>query len=347
MILVFIFFILKSFDKGKKFSKFVGRMERLKIAVICGGDSSEKEVSLRSGAQVFESLDRTKYDPTLVEISAKGWWASNSGQPIDKNDFSVEGQPFDYALIMIHGTPGENGVLQGYLDLLKVPYSSPSLDCSALTFNKTLCKLAVRAIEGINLSREIVIRRGEKIDTNHIIKELGLPLFVKPNASGSSCGVSKVKCEQDIEQAVREALKEGDVVLLEEYIQGMEVSQGVMICRDEEFVLPITELVSHNEFFDYQAKYTVGMSEEITPARLDDDVAQRVSCLTLAIYKTLACKGVVRVDYIIKEGRPYFIEVNTVPGMSAQSIIPQQWAAIGLTMGQGFDKIIESTYSKR
>ncbi|MEG2864874.1 MAG: D-alanine--D-alanine ligase family protein [Mucinivorans sp.] len=318
-------------------------MKKLRIAVICGGDSSEMEVSLRSGAAVFESLDRTKYDPMIVELSKNGWYALPERVGVDKNDFSVDGVRFDYALLMIHGTPGENGVLQGYFDLLGIPYSSPGVETSAVTFNKVLTKLVISSIGEVGLAREISLDRDEKYDTAEIVRSLGLPLFVKPNASGSSCGVSKVKCEQDLHAAIDGAFMESDQVLMEEYIEGVEISQGVMICGDTEYVLPATELVSENEFFDYQAKYTPGMTHEITPARIEKSVADLVSRITLQAYKRLHCRGVVRMDYIIKGGVPYFIEVNTIPGMSKQSIIPQQWAAVGLTMGAGLDLIISST----
>ncbi|MEG0602780.1 MAG: D-alanine--D-alanine ligase family protein, partial [Mucinivorans sp.] len=300
-------------------------MKRLKIAVVFGGDSSEREISLVSGAAVFESLDRAKYDPMLVEISKHGWYALPGHEAIDKNDFSVGGIPFDYVLIMIHGTPGENGVLQGYFDLLGVPYSGPGLEASAITFNKKLCKHVVREIKGVALAREISLVRGASYDSGQIVAELGLPLFVKPNASGSSCGVSKVKRVEELDRAIAAAFAEGDSVLLEEYIRGVEISQGVMICGGKEYIMPATELVSENEFFDYEAKYTVGKTHEITPARISKTVASSVLRISLEAYSLLACRGVVRMDYIIKDEVPYFIEVNTVPGMSKQSIIPQQW----------------------
>lgn len=318
-------------------------MERLKVAVLFGGDSSEAEVSRRSAAQVFDCLDRTLFDPVLVSLSSGGWTTVPDGLVVDKNDFSAGGEKLDYALIVIHGTPGENGILQGYLDLVGVPYSSCSVGVSALTFNKSLCKLSLHGMPEMQFSKEIVVNRGEKIDPRKIVQRLGLPLFVKPNASGSSCGVSKVKREQEIQGAIQAAFKEGDTVLLEEYIEGVEVSQGVMICDKEIFVLPITELVSKNEFFDYQAKYTVGMTQEITPARISAVVAHKISTATLAAYQSLGCRGIVRIDYIIKDEKPYFIEVNTVPGMSAESIVPQQWAYIGMTMGEAYTKIINST----
>lgn len=319
-------------------------MKKMQIAVLAGGDSSEAEVSLRSATQVYESLDRDLFDPQIVVLTHNSWKTDN-GQQIDKNDFSFttpDGQKvkFDYALIMIHGTPGENGILQGYFELLGIPYSSCNTEVSALTFNKSLCKLALSGVQGVNLAREITMKQADRIDSQRYIAELGLPFFIKPNASGSSFGVTKVKRQEDIAQAIETALTESKMALIEEYIEGTEVSQGVMIIGGQEFIMPVTELISKNEFFDYQAKYTDGMTQEITPARIPADVTETLNRTTLEIYRTLGCSGVVRIDYIIREGKPYFIEVNTVPGMSRNSIIPQQWRTMGYTMQQAFTMII-------
>lgn len=314
------------------------------IAIIAGGDSSEYEVSLRSSRAVAQALSEYNFRTTIVNLSKKGW-ATEYGCEIDRNDFSFKNstgakENFDAALIMIHGTPGENGILQGYFELIGMPYTGCSVEVSALTFNKSITKLAVKNIAGINLAREILMSKGDPIESNHIIKELGLPLFVKPNASGSSCGVTKVKMVEQLVPAIETALKECDAVLLEEFIEGTEVSQGVMLVEGEMTVLPMTELMPNAEFFDYQAKYTPGGTEEITPARISNDLTAQISAVTERVYKTLGCRGVVRVDYIIKESKPYFIEINTNPGMSNASIVPQQWAYIGLTMGQAWTKII-------
>lgn len=316
------------------------------IAIIAGGDSSEYEVSLRSAHAVCDSLDRSKFAPLIVHLGSKGWHLL-SGEVIDKNDFSFTDpsgtkHTFDFALIMIHGTPGENGILQGYFELIGMPYSGCSVEVSAVTFNKRLTKSIVRNIEGLNLAKEIVLSKADAINPAQIVENLGLPLFVKPNASGSSCGVTKVKTAQQVLPAIEAAFAESDQVLIEEFIEGVEVSQGIMILSDKEYVLPITELVAHNEFFDYQAKYTPGMTDEITPARIAPQTAELVGKITLEAYRMLGCRGVVRVDYIIKEGRPYFIEVNTNPGMSNASIVPQQWLYAGLTMGQAWEMIINS-----
>ncbi len=314
----------------------------IKVAVIAGGNSSEREVSLRSAKQVFESLDRELYTPYLIDL--KEISMTCNGVEINKNDFSLpDVGRLDYALIVVHGTPGENGILQGYLDLVGVPYSSSSTLVSALTFDKELTKLTLGGVEGMEFADQVIVRRGEKYDTQEIASRLRLPLFVKPNASGSSFGVTKAKSVEQISSAIEEAFEQSETVMCEEFIEGTEISQGVMICSGKEYVLPITELVSHNEFFDYEAKYTAGMTDEITPARIADEVARRVSKATLAAYKKLGCRGVVRIDYIIRDGVPYFIEVNGVPGMSAASIVPQQWAAIGLTMQDGWRLVIEDT----
>lgn len=319
-------------------------MNRIKVAVIYGGDSGEIVVSVKSAAEVYAALDRELFDPYLVKITSSEW-KTEQGYDIDKNDFSFtspEGEniKFDYALIMIHGMPGENGILQGYFEMLGIPYSGCSVEVSALTFNKLLCKKAVADVENINLAREIVVRKGDTIEHGRYVRELGLPFFVKPNASGSSLGVTKVKTEQQIEPAIKLAFAESSVVLLEEYIEGVEVSQGVMIIDGKEFVLPITELVSKNEFFDFEAKYTDGVTAEITPARISGHATELLNQITLDLYKQLGCSGIVRVDYIIKGDKPYFIEVNTTPGMSRNSIVPQQWRACGLTMQQAFTMII-------
>lgn len=323
-------------------------MNRMKIAVIAGGNSSEAEVSLRSAAEVYAALDRDLFEPYTVIISGSKW-KTEAGNTVDKNDFSFTDTSrghvkFDYALIMIHGTPGENGILQGYFELLGIPYSGCSVEVSALTFNKLLCKKAVADLPNVYLAREIAVRKGDKITPDEYVRQLGLPLFVKPNASGSSCGVTKVKTVDQIHQAITQAMEESALVLLEEYIEGTEVSHGVMVIDGKAFVLPVTELVSKNEFFDYEAKYTEGVTDEITPARIPDQTTELLNQTTLNIYNRLGCAAIVRVDYIIKEDKPYFIEVNTVPGMSRNSIVPQQLRKAGYSMQQAYTMIITNNY---
>lgn len=324
-------------------------MDKRNIAVIAGGDSSEIVISYKSAAQVFDCLDKDTYNVFNVSIQGRKWVAMDE-YVVDKNDFSFTDSSgrktvFDYALIMIHGTPGENGILQGYFELMGVPYSSCDVRSSAITFDKAACKRAVAGIEGVTLARELIFRRDQQIDYSQVAQSLGLPLFVKPTESGSSFGVTKVKSLEQMAEAFAEAFRESSgVVMAEQYISGVEVSQGAMIVGGKEYVLPVTELVSKNEFFDYQAKYTAGMTDEITPARIPEAVKQKLDRSTLAIYKALGLKGVVRIDYIIHDDTPYFIEVNTTPGMSAASIVPQQWQSMGLSMGQAFGMIIEESF---
>lgn len=321
-------------------------MQRLKIAVVAGGDSAEDVISMHSATQVYQSLDQSLYEPYIVVMKGADW--SVDCMKVDRNDFSFttsDGQKivFEYALIMIHGTPGENGILQGYFELMRIPYSTCNVTTSAVTFDKALCKMALRADKDITMAREIILDRNSTIDTPYIIEQLGLPVFVKPNASGSSLGVSKVKRAEDLTAAIAIAFEQSDRVLIEEYIEGREVSCGMMVTQGREWVLPVTELISKNEFFDFEAKYTDGVTNEVTPAEMPAETIEQLNSATRAIYRTLGCRGVVRIDYIIKNGTPYFIEVNTTPGMSANSIIPQQWRAAGLTMGEAFTMIINDT----
>ena len=337
--------------------------EKKFIAVIVGGDYSEDVISYKSGAQVWSCLNRDVYEPYLV-VLRKGVWRVNPVDatpqgamvPVDLNDFSFVDpvQPgaggkkkFDYALIEIHGTPGENGILQGYFELMGIPYSTCTPEVSALTFNKSLCKAALRGRPGINLAREILLRRGEPLpEADAIAEELGLPFFIKPNASGSSFGVTKIKSADPaaIEAAIEAAFAESDAVLLEQFVDGREVSCGMMVIDGREWILPVTELISEKEFFDFEAKYE-GACREVTPAILPEEVVRALNTATAEAYRTLGCRGVVRVDFIIdrRTGEPYFIEVNTTPGMSAASIVPQQWREAGLTMGEAFGMIINET----
>ncbi len=266
---------------------------------------------------------------------------------MDKNDFSltVEGarKEFDYALIIIHGTPGEDGRLQGYLEMMGIPFSSCSMTSSVITFDKITAKRTL-AGRGINLARERFLRRGEAWDAAAIAGELGLPLFVKPNASGSSFGVTKVRTADELPAAVEKAFSESDEVLIEEYVAGREMGCGVMIVGGKEYLFPVTEIVSKKEFFDYEAKYTAGFSDEITPADIAPEVKAELNRMTLEAYRACRCSGVVRVDFIVTpDGRPYFIELNSIPGMSLGSIVPKQVKAMGMTMGQLYDIIIADT----
>lgn len=328
-------------------------MKRLKIALLAGGNSSEREIALQSAGQIADALDASKYDVKVIDLHYRDWtYTAPDGRkyPLDKNDFSltVDGErtEFEYALIIIHGTPGEDGKLQGYLDMMGIPYSSCSQVSSTITFDKITTKRAV-AGRGINLAKEILLGRGDKSDAAEIVARLGLPVFVKPNASGSSFGVTKVTDAAGIEAAVEKAFAESDEVLVEECITGREVGCGVMIAGGKEYLFPITEIVPKKEFFDYEAKYEAGMSEEITPARISDDVKAKLNRMTLDAYRACRCRGVVRIDFIVTDaGEPYMIEINSIPGMSGGSIVPKQVRAMGMTLGELYDIVIADTLKR-
>lgn len=319
---------------------------------MAGGNSSEREIALQSAAQIHAALDAKKYDVTLIDLNGRSWshtTADGQRYEVDKNDFSITiGEQkinFEYALILIHGTPGEDGRLQGYLDLMEIPYSSCSMTSSVITFDKVTTK---RTLQGrVNLAREVFLRRGEAYDAEAIIAELGLPLFVKPNASGSSFGVTKVKAVEKLDEAIRLAFTESEEILIEECIVGREMGCGVMIVGGKEYLFPVTEIIAKNDFFDYEAKYTAGMSEEITPADISEEVRKELNRMTLEAYKTCRCSGVVRVDFIVtEEGKPYFIELNSIPGMSGGSIVPKQAREMGMSLGELYDLVIEDTRRK-
>ena len=324
-------------------------MKRLKIAFLAGGDSPEREIALQSAAQIEQALDHEKYDITLIDIHHRDWCYTapdGSRWQVDKNDFSLtvagEHKAFDYALIIIHGTPGEDGRLQGYLDMMGIPYSSCSMLSSVITFDKATTK---RILEGrVNLAREIFLRKGESFDPAAIVQQLGLPLFVKPNASGSSFGVTKVHTPEALPAAIEAAFAQGSEILIEECISGREIGCGILIAGGREYVFPETEIVPKNDFFDYEAKYTAGRSEEITPARISPELRAELNRMTLEAYKTCRCRGVVRVDFIVTpEGTPYFIELNAIPGMSPGSIVPKQARAMGMSLGELYDLVIADT----
>lgn len=329
-------------------------MKHLNIALMAGGNSSEREIALQSAAQIEAALDHEKYDITVIDLYRRDWHHTTpDGRQwqLDKNDFSItiDGQykQFDYALIIIHGTPGENGLLQGYLDMMEIPYSSCSMTSSVITFDKQTTKRTVADMD-INLANDIFIRKTDKIDVDAVVAKLGLPLFIKPNASGSSFGVTKVKEREQILPAIEEAFKESAEVIIEECIAGREMGCGVMIAEGKEYVFPITEIVSKKEFFDYQAKYTSGFSDEITPADISEEIKEELNRMTLEAYKACRCSGVVRIDFIVTpQGKPYMIEVNSIPGMSGGSIVPKQVKCMGMTLGELYDIIIRDTYTKR
>ena len=299
-----------------------------KVAVIEGGYSKEKAISIKSAKTVFDNLDRTKFDPTRVLIDENEWTAyDDEGKySIDKNDFSYtkngSKQNFEYAFIVIHGTPGEDGKLQGYLDMVGVPYNTSSSAVTALTFQKFHCNQFLKNF-GINVPKAVLIKPDDEINEEETLNKVGLPCFVKPTDGGSSFGVTKVKKDNELLPAIKEAFNHGSEVIVEENIEGREVTCGVY--RDGEGVkaLPITEIISENEYFDYDAKYN-GKSKEITPADLADSMTNQIQSLTKKIYGILGMKGIVRMDFIVShEGIPFLIEINSVPGLSKESIVPQ------------------------
>lgn len=322
------------------------------IAIVAGGDSSEVVVSLKSAQGIHSFLDQEKYNVYIVTIIGKVWhYEDEAGQvyPVDKNDFSIqigsEKICFDFAYITIHGTPGENGLLQGYFDLLRIPYSCCGVLAAAVTFNKYICNQLLKSF-GISVAKSVVLRQGDSIDTERVVSDLGLPCFVKPNVGGSSFGISKVKTAAEVQPAIRLAFSEGDEVIIESFMQGTEVTCGCYKVEGKEVVFPITEVVSKNEFFDYDAKYNADQVDEITPARISDEMTARIQLLTARIYDLIGCKGIIRVDYIIIGDEPFLLEVNTTPGMTATSFIPQQVKAAGLEIREVLTEIIENEFNR-
>ena len=317
------------------------------VAIIAGGDSSEYEVSLNSAKGIYSFIDKEKYNLYIVELSKKAWeavLADGTRAKIDKNDFSfMDGDNKiipDFAYITIHGTPGENGILQGYFELLGIPYSTCDVLVSALTFSKFTLNQYLKSF-GVRVAESMLVYKKTGISDDIVIEKIGLPCFIKPNASGSSFGVTKVKTREQIQPALEAAFAESDDVMIEAFMDGIELANGCYKTKDKSVVFPITEVVSDNEFFDYNAKYK-GEVTEITPARLSDELTERVKKLTSAIYDILRCKGIVRIDYIITEGEKInMLEINTTPGMTATSFIPQQVKAAGLDIKDVMTDIIE------
>jgi D-alanine-D-alanine ligase len=324
-----------------------------KIAIVAGGYSSEFVVSLKSAQGLQSFIDPERYEVYIVLITKEKWsvqWDEKTEIPIDKNDFSFvqTGQRvhFDFVYITIHGTPGENGLLQGYFDMLKIPYSSCGVLASALTFNKYYCNQFLKSY-GIKIADSIFLRKGDNCDSEAIQSKLGLPVFVKPNDSGSSFGVTKVTSANQLREAVDKAFEEGTEVLVERFMPGTEVTCGCYKIKDKTTVFPVTEVVSKNEFFDFDAKYNPNSVEEITPARISLQLTEEIQVLTSKIYDCIGAKGIIRVDYIISPKEEIkMLEVNTVPGMTATSFIPQQVKAAGLNIKDVITEIIENELNK-
>lgn len=319
------------------------------IAVLAGGYTSERKISLNSGNQIFNSLDKSLYNAFLVEVNLNGMFCVRNEHkfPVDMNDFSFispEGTvKFDFAYIALHGSPGEDGQIQGWLDLLGIPYSACGVFASSVTFNKVACKKMLSG-SGVNLAKSLVLFNGQSFDVDEIVNEIGLPCFVKPNTAGSSYGVTKVYKKEDMIDAVNSACEEDDTIIVEEFIEGVEVSCGVLKTEKEEIIFPVTEISTTNDYFDTEAKYTPGLTEEITPARISKSETEAVQSYSSQIYDELECKGIVRIDYIIRKGTPYFLEVNSIPGMSSESIVPKQIRTIGRTMSEILTLVIEDNF---
>jgi len=324
-----------------------------KIALVTGGYSREAEISYKSAVTVENNVDKNLFDVYKIDISPEGWfYTDNDGNKIaiDKNDFSLnlfdKKITFDAALMCIHGNPGEDGKLQGYFDMLNIPYTSCDATSSAITFNKRYT-VAVAAFNGIKVSRSVLLIKNRFANPEEIIDNLQFPVFVKPNNGGSSIGMSKVNnASEELGAAIDKAFKEDDQVLVEEFIEGRELTIGVFRKRNEIITLPITEIISKKDFFDYEAKY-LGKSEEITPAKVDESIAEKIRAAAKKIYAVFNCRGVVRIDFIYNEktGEPFMLEVNTVPGQSEASIVPQQVKAMGWSLKEFYTALIEEAFT--
>lgn len=319
-----------------------------KIAIIAGENSSEVIVSLKSAQGIYSFIDKKTYEVYIVTLIEKKWSVKLEDETevdIDKNDFSfiLNGEKilFDFAYITIHGTPGENGILQGYFDLIGLPYSCCGVLAAAITFNKFTCNQYLKVF-GIPVAPSILLRKNEHIQNTVVVEKIGLPCFIKSNVGGSSFGVTKVKEEKQIQPAIEKAFAEGNEVIIEGFLQGTEVTCGMYKTHEKTQVFPITEVVSANEFFDFDAKYN-GQVTEITPARIPQEVTNHIQQLTNQLYDILGCKGIIRADFIInKQNVPYLLEVNTTPGMTPTSFIPQQVKAAGMAISSVMEDIIEN-----
>ncbi len=315
------------------------------VAIITGGNSSEIVISRKTAENIYNHLDQKLYRAVLITIIGKEWTAIVNGKEyvVDKNDFTVltpeEKIEFNCVFIAIHGTPGEDGKLQGYFDLLQIPYTTPNLLNTALTFSKWHCNTLLKQIN-VNCAAALLVRKGDPINPSAISKRLGFPCFIKPNNAGSSFGISKVKTEEDILPAIEKAFGEDSEVLIESAMIGREVTCGVLNYKGDITALPVTEIVSNNEFFDFEAKYN-GASQEITPADLSEQLTKEIQAIVVDIYRKLNMTGIIRIDFILQATGPSVIEINTVPGLTKESLIPQQAAAAGIPLDELFANAIE------
>ena len=324
-------------------------MSKKNIALVMGGFSGEHDISINSGCQVYEHLDHNKYNVYKIVIDRQGWyWLTDDGthRPVDRGNFTVEGvDRFDLAFIIVHGNPGENGVLQGYFDLLGIPYTTCGFYTSALTFNKGYCNPVVSSFGVVSVAKSKMLYGDQPIDPEALLQELSLPLFVKPAAGGSSVATTKVKKAEELMPAIKEALTEDNAVLVEEFIQGREFDCGVLRTKDKKYVFPITEIIptGGHEFFDYAAKYE-GFSNEVTPAEVEKAVSDQIQEVSSKLYDLLDCRGIVRFDYIYDTSKQelFFLEVNTIPGQSAESIVPKQAKAMGISPAELYEMAVQA-----
>ena len=320
-----------------------------KIALVTGGFSGEAVISYRSANTIYNHLDKDKFDVYKIDINSEGWYykdALGAKKEVNKNDFTIECNGsklgFDAVFIGMHGTPGEDGKLQGYFDMLGLPYTSCNSATSAITFNKRYTT-AVAGMSGIAVARSVLFIKGQFENADEVVNNLNFPVFVKPNNGGSSIGMSKVNsASEELGAAIDKAFLEDDQVLIEEFIEGRELTIGVFRNKGKIITLPITEIISKKDFFDYEAKY-LGKSEEITPAKVEESIAEKIRNAAAKIYAVFNCSGVVRIDFIYNEkaGEPFMLEINTVPGQSAASIVPQQVKAMGWTLKEFYSALIE------
>ena len=323
----------------------------INVALLAGGFTGEYEVSINSAKNIASNLDATKYKVYTVLINRNSWVYETGSESIaiDKNDFSLtigsEKVTFDFVFITVHGTPGEDGKLQGYLDLMGIPYNTCDATTSAITMNKAYTKTIVHGIHGLNTAKSIQLHNHDRHDTATIAANLKFPLFIKPNNGGSSVGMSKVYNVAGLQDAIDKAFHEDPQVLIEEFIKGREFSIGIARLNGKITVLPATEILTTKDFFDYEAKYTTGVTEEITPADLPAEKNQQIADIVTQVYLRLNCRGMVRVDFILLDDTQefYFIEINTTPGQSANSLIPQQVRAAGMSVQDFYGQIIEGT----
>ena len=317
------------------------------IVVIAGGNSSEYEVSIKSGNHIFSEVDGERYHKYLMILRGRDWHIEIGGEkyPVDKNDFSFDYQgekiTFDFAYITIHGNPGENGMLQGYLDMMGVPYSTCSTLCEALTFDKYTCTNYLNGF-GINTTHPVMLTRGQAFDKEAVLGAVGLPCFVKPNAEGSSFGVSKVKTAEQFDAAIEEAFSKCREILVESFIDGTEFTCGLYKVGDKKVIFPVAEVVPKKEFFDYEAKYDAKMSDEIIPGRFSEEITEQIQEMASEVYDILRCEGIIRMDGFVRGDEVIMLEVNTTPGMTANSFIPKMVQVMGIQLRDVITEIIEA-----